>query len=153
MANTIENLNNAINVLTTNQNDSSLRFHVETKAGSGYLPLQSRITYETELTDTHNAMNKETGIFTAPFAGTFGFVFYAKFLTDYDQHQLYVDHNQARIAIFGYHIDSSSEYGSTSAYFALSLKKDDTVGIYTGTAKIGFYSYPAKFTGFLLQKS
>jgi hypothetical protein len=35
------------------------------------------VVYETELVDTHNAMDPESGTFYAPFGGTYGFMFYA----------------------------------------------------------------------------
>jgi hypothetical protein len=156
MASTIETLRYANNVLTNSLNDNALRFHVETKLADFSLP-SAVITYETKLTDTHNAMNTGNGIFTAPFSGTFGFLFYAQFWCDAKDRYLYVDHNGARSKIFlcdTDYIDSSISYSSSSnVYFALNLKQDDKVGIFTGSVSLWSKPFPAKFTGFLLQKN
>ncbi len=154
IASTIESLKNVDNVLTNSLNDNALRFHVETRTADAYWPYNTLISYETKLTDTHNAMNTETGFFTAPFSGTYGFVFYAEFGCDVSQSRiLYVDHNGARSKIYHYHGSNSVDYPGSSIYFALSLKQGDTVGIFSGTADVGLYYHPAKFTGFLLQKN
>jgi hypothetical protein len=151
MAITIEGLKNADNVLTNSLNDNALRFHVERKLVSSW-PYNTFITYETKLTDTHNAMNTETGLFTAPFSGTFGFVFYGEFYCDGASRNLYVDHNGARSKIY-YCYNDSNDYSSSSIYFAISLKQGDTVGIFVETAYVYLGHHPAKFTGFLLQKN
>jgi hypothetical protein len=102
-------------------------------------------------------MNTGNGIFTAPFSGTFGFLFYAQFWCDVIGRYLYVDHNGARSKIFlcdTDYIDSSISYSSSSnVYFALNLKQDDKVGIFTGSVSLLSKYFPAKFTGFLLQKN
>jgi hypothetical protein len=94
-------------------------------------------------------MNTETGLFTAPFSGTYGFVFYSYLFCGKTSGQLNVDHNGARSAI--YRCNSITDK-SSSVYFALSLKQGDTVGIFAEYATPHLFSYPAKFTGFLLQK-
>jgi hypothetical protein len=152
MTSTIEGLKNTINALTNNQIDTALRFHVETKLGSSW-PYNTFITYDTKLTDTHNAMNTETGIFTAPFSGTFGFVFYAEFYCDRVDRYLYIDHNGARSKIYFCHGGASVDDSGSSIYFALSLKQGDEVGIFVETANVRLVYHPAKFTGFLLQKN
>jgi hypothetical protein len=153
MARTIESLKNADNVLTANQKDNALRFHVETKLDNVDWPLNTLINYKTKLTDTHNAMITETGFFTAPFSGTYGFVFYARFYCVSKLGYLYVGHNGVRSSII-FECDTGSSYSTSSSavYFALSLKQGDTVGIFTGDAQIWLGFHPAKFTGFLLQK-
>ncbi len=111
------------------------------------------ITYNSKLTDTHNAMSTVTGKFTAPFSGTYGFVFYANFKYTVFGF-LYVDHNGARSIIFeGTSIDYTGDYISSSIYFALSLKQGDEVGIFSGIVDVCISFHPAKFTGFLLQKN
>jgi hypothetical protein len=152
MASTIEGLKNADNVLTNSLNDNALRFHVETRTGNSW-PENTLITYETKLTDTHNAMNTETGFFTAPFLGTYGFVFYAEFYCYSSSRSLYIDHNGARSKIYRCYGGDSSDDSGSSIYFALSLKQGDTVGIFAGTAHVQLGYHPAKFTGFLLQKN
>jgi hypothetical protein len=112
------------------------------------------ITYDTKLTDTHNAMNTETGFFTAPFSGTYGFVFYGEFQCSSGPRALYFDHNGARSSI--YMCDNNENifiYQSSSIYFGLSLKQGDMVGIFAGDSQIKLGYHPAKFTGFLLQKN
>jgi hypothetical protein len=152
LASIIESLKNADSVLTNNQKDAALRFYVETKQGD-YWPENTFINYETELTDTHNTMNTETGFFTAPFSGTYGFVFYARIYCDITDRYLYVDHNGARSNIHSCHGGIHSSHISISINFALSLNQGDTVGIFTGTAFVRIDPHPAKFTGFLLQKN
>ncbi len=152
MAGTIEGLKSADNILTNDQKDSALRFHVETKQGD-YWMQETFINYETKLIDTHNTMNTETGIFTAPFSGIYGFVFYARLYCDSTDRYLYVDHNVARSNIHSCHGGSTFIHISTSIYFSLSLNQGDTVGIFTGNALVRIDPHPAKFTGFLLQKS
>jgi hypothetical protein len=154
MASTIESLKSADNVLTNSLNDNALRFHVETKQESGHWPENTLISYKTKLTDTHNAMNTGTGKFTAPFSGTYGFVFYADFWRHTINRFLKVDHNGAISNIFEGSIhDSTHDYISSSIYFALNLKQGDTVGIFSGNTDVSMYVHPAKFTGFLLQKN
>jgi hypothetical protein len=149
----IEGLKNADNVLTNSLNDNALRFHVETRTGS-FWPENTFITYKTKLTDTHNAMNTETGLFTAPFSGTFGFVFYAELYCDGGYRDLYIHHNGARSkSIYRCVGSSSSDFSGSSIYFALSLKQGDEVGIFSGDAYVKLAYHPAKFTGFLLQKN
>ncbi len=139
--------------LTTNLNDNALRFHVETKLEGIYWPFDTLITYATKLTDTHNAMNTETGLFTAPFSGTYGFVFFAEFECDGAHRDLYIDHNGARSSIYHCYGSNSSGYSGSSIYFAISLKQGDEVGIFVETAYVFLGYHPAKFTGFLLQKN
>ncbi len=153
MAITIESLKSADNELTTNQKDNALRFHVETKQDGGVWPHYTLITYNTKLTDTHNAMNTETGFFTAPFLGTFGFVFYGGFYCDGATRYLYIDHNGARSTIYKCHGNTAIDESGSSIYFAISLKQGDEVGIFVETANVRLGSYPAKFTGFLLKKN
>jgi hypothetical protein len=98
-------------------------------------------------------MNTETGLFTAPFSGTFGFVFYGEFYCDHVGRFLYFDLNGARITIYRCYGGDSNDDSGSSIYFALSLKQGDRVGIFSGTAFVGLGYHPAKFTGFLLQKN
>jgi hypothetical protein len=153
MARTIESLKNADNVLTANQKDNALRFHVETKLENVDWPQNTLINYKTKLTDTHNAMNTETGFFTAPFSGTYGFVFYARIYCDDVGRNLYIDHNGARSNIYHCYGGNSDDDSSSSIYFAISLKQGDEVGIFVETAYVSLVYFPAKFTGFLLQKN
>jgi hypothetical protein len=103
-------------------------------------------------------MNTETGLFTAPFSGTFGFVFYGEFHCDGASHNLYIDHNGARSKIYHCY-ESISVTGNSvgdsgsNIYFAISLKQGDEVGIFSGDAYVKLGYHPAKFTGFLLQKN
>ncbi len=110
------------------------------------------ITYKTKLTDTHNAMNAGTGFFTAPFLGTFGFVFYGEFHCNGASLNLYIDHNGARSKIYQCQGDGFDNSGS-SIYFAISLKQGDKVGIFASSSQVWIHTHPAKFTGFLLQKN
>jgi hypothetical protein len=116
-------------------------------------PSNTLITYDTKLTDTHNAMNTGNGIFTAPFSGTFGFVFYADLFCDIAPRSLYIDHNGAGSGIYQCHGGDNLDFSGSSIYFALSLKQGDKVGIFAGTANVYLEYHPAKFTGFLLQKN
>jgi hypothetical protein len=115
-------------------------------------PGNTFITYETKLTDTHNSMNTETGMFTAPFSGAYGFVFYSDFICEGLYSELFVEHNGGRTTIFFCQDFFSTISKSSSIYFALSLKQADTVAIFSGTAFAGSFPHQAKFTGFLLQK-
>jgi hypothetical protein len=140
-------------VLGNNLFDNALRFHVETQLDDAWWTQYLLLTYENKIADTHNAMNTETGLFTAPFSGIYGFLFYAYFDCDSELRNLSVEINGARLSIFGCQTDSvSHDYVSRSIYFAYTLMQGGTVGIYTDTAKLMLYPHPAKFTGFLLQK-
>ncbi len=98
-------------------------------------------------------MNTEKGLFTAPFSGTFGFVFYAEFYCAGADRNLWIDHNGARSKIYSCNGGNSYDDSGSSIYFALSLKQGEEVGIFSGTAFVGLGWHPAKFTGFLLQKN
>jgi hypothetical protein len=153
IASAIESLKNADNVLTNSLNDNTLRFHVETKVNNVDWPQYTVITYKNKLTDTHSAMNTETGFFTAPFSGTYGFVFNARLYCDAWDRSLYVDHNDAITTIHNCHSSDSFIHISISIYFALNLKKNDRVGLFSANTLVRLDPHPAKFTGFLLQKS
>jgi hypothetical protein len=98
-------------------------------------------------------MNTGNGFFTAPFSGTFGFVFYGEFKCDSADRYLDIYHNGAKRNIYFCYGGSSSGYSSSSIYFAISLKLGDTVGIFSSSSYILISNHPAKFTGFLLQKN
>ncbi len=170
MASSIESLKSADNVLTSNQKDNALRFHVETKLDYN-CPQNTLITYETKLTgdkweentlityhykltDTHNAMDIKSGYFTAPFSGNYGFVFYATFKCgSEDVRELFVEKNGTKIKLFFCQTDDDTDISkSSSVYFALSLKKGEGIVLNAGTTYSRLDLHPAKFTGFLLQK-
>ncbi len=115
----IENLKNTISVLTNNLHDNAIRFHVETISEAATWPYNTLITYQTKLTDTHNAMNAETGIFTAPFSGTYGFVFYAYFVCESEDRYFFVEHHGTRSLIARFYSSSSNSFISSSIYFLL----------------------------------
>ena len=125
---------------------SNLKFHVETKQGDIYWPEYTDVTYETKLADTHNALDMASGIFTAPFDGVYGFMFYSVFCTD--NGHLHVVHNDVYIDVFYRYTQADTTQAST-VYFALNLKQNDKVKIYSSTSSM-HYGLHATFMGFLL---
>ncbi len=116
------------------------------------------ITYNTYyLTDTHNAMNAEKGIFTAPFRGHYGFEFYAELKCSPTQMDLFADvkytdvDHRIQYKIFT-NTCSEKEYSSTSVYFALRLDQGDEIGIFTKFENVYLENHILTFTGFLLEK-
>jgi hypothetical protein len=126
---------------------SNLKFHAETKQVSSNWPQNTDVTYVSELVDTHNAFDKSSGTFTAPFDGKYGFIFNSLF---YHDGQLYAYHNGNKLTVL-HRFSSANTDESSSIYFALYLQKNDRVKINSGTAEIWLDFFPAKFMGFLLQ--
>ena len=122
-------------------------------------PLHQVVSYTTETVDTHNSMDTGTGAFTAPFSGTFEFIFYATFVCTYDPQSLYLLKNSDTWIEIHYCelllTDSGSDYvfESNSVHFSLDLQQGESVRIESGTAQIHLKHFPAKFTGFLLKKN
>ena len=114
------------------------------------------MTYASELVDTHNAMDFNTGTFTAPFAGFYGFIFNFE-STRYGNvgHSLYALHNGGNKSPIYYnnHGDNSFMYTSDTRYFAKFLNPGDTVQIDSGSARLRLGSNTTKFMGFLLSKA
>jgi hypothetical protein len=126
--------------------------------GQSFLPGESVIQYVTELADTHNAMDAPSGRFTAPFAGTYGFIFSAQFKCTYSPAWLYLHKNGLRDRTLHfcelYLTDSTSDniFGSNTLYFSMDLQPGEFIEIQTGSSNINVEYFPAKFTGFLLRK-
>jgi hypothetical protein len=141
-----------IRILSENHQDNMFRFHVETKQDPKFYPSESDITYVKELVDTHNSIDINTGIFTAPFPGTYGFFVFANFLCTPTGHSLYVVHNQAKIRISTcYGQEVYFEY-SSSISFSLNLMQGDTVKLFSANSNIIVAFTPIKFIGYLLMK-
>ena len=116
------------------------------------------IPYRTELADTHNAMDPAAGRFTAPFAGTYGFIFSAQYMCTYDPAFLYLNKNGLRDRVLHfcelYLTVSGSDniFGSNTVYFSLDLQAGEYVEIHSGSSHINVQHFPARFIGFLLRK-
>ena len=145
----IQTLDSKHQVLSGKYDKSSLKFHVETeqKDFDWHWPADSVITYKKKLVDTHNSFDINSGTFTAPFDGKFGFLFFALFTQDTGCMPVF--HNTVAIDIF---CRADLDFNqASSAYFALDLKKNDKVKMGSGDAEINLLWLPAKFMGFLLQ--
>ena len=147
----IQILNSTHQALLDRFEKSNLKFHVETKKST--LPINTVVTYEKKLVDTHSAVDLSSGTFTAPFDGIYAFYFFGLFHahdSDWgtDSGSLYAFHNDLKIKIFYRY---SSEYEGSLVHFALDLKRNDKVKINSGSFDISAGYYPAKFMGFLLE--
>jgi len=112
------------------------------------------VTYESELADTHNAMDHPSGTFYAPFAGSYGFMFY--FRSEHRQfNELFARHNGNRFTI--HYINMQREDSNIDvmnmAYFARYLNPGESIQIDSGYAHIYTAGHTAKFMGFLLNKA
>ena len=149
----IQILNSTHQALLDRFEKSNLKFHVETKQSSSYWPINTVVTYEQKLVDTHSAVDLSSGTFTAPFDGVYAFYFFGLFHAHDspmapDSCYLYAFHNDLKILIFyRYYI----EYEGSLVYFALDLKRNDKVNINSGSFDLSTGSFPAKFMGFLLE--
>jgi hypothetical protein len=135
------------------EESDNLRFHVETRISTVYWPLETDVTYEREVVDTHDAMDIGLGIFTAPMTGVYGFFLYSEFYCDYNVRILYLYHNEEKVSIQLCHKDlpEGSGYSSNSVYFAREMNVGDTLKIFSGSAQLHL-NFPAKFMGFLLER-
>ena len=127
---------------------SLVNFAVENILSSDW-PQEQVVTYNVKLADSHNSMNIESGIFTAPFDGTYIFLFYAKVFCDSDSHYLFTIKNQeiGQISIHQCHNVGSDLMSGTTVVFTMQLKAGDQVGIYSRSSVLRDY---VKFSGFLL---
>ena len=112
--------------------------------------MDTDITYENKLVDTHNAIDRATGTFTAPFDGVYGFFFFANFL---DTHNgfLFAQHNNNRFSVFERHTQTTNTDQSATVYFAVAMKQNDKVTMYSGNTVVQIDNFTAKFSGFLIQ--
>ena len=111
------------------------------------------MTYENKLSDTHNAMDQNSGMFRAPFAGTYGFIFYFQAHRFGRIQNLYALHNGNRVLIHYVDMAQNAEMDSSNTiYFARYLNPGETIQIESGSANIHMFD-PAKFMGFLLNKA
>ena len=100
------------------------------------------MTYDTKLSDTHNAIDIDTGIFTAPINGSYAFFFYSSL---YSSGYMYAYRNNDKVEIF--YRSSSSARDDENIYFQFNLSAGDQVRINSSD----FYLYhKTTFTGFLL---
>ena len=144
----IQHLDSKHQELSSKFDKSNLKFHVETKQGDIWWPENTDVTYETKLADTHNALDMASGIFTAPFDGVYGFMFYSWFCTD--NGNLYAGHNDVWVHVFNRYNSAPTDTNQASTvYFALNLKQNDKLKINSSTSKM-YHGFPATFTGFLL---
>jgi hypothetical protein len=136
-----------IQLLSDSFKRSTLKFHANTHISKHHWADHVRVTYEYELVDTHGAFNPGTGTFTAPFVGSYGFIFYAHF--DSNDGTLYYYLNDNYFPIY-HQYGSNFDMGAT-VYLALNLTQGDRVWIDSGNAWIWPNWSPASFMGFLLQ--
>ncbi len=132
------------------------RFSVGTKHKSLYWPKDSVITYDYENVDTHNAMNMETGTFTAPIAGVYGFTFTAHYVCGLNDQGLHLKFNEqygGRIHFCRFHADEGSIEDSNTVHFSSSMSKGDRLQIESGSTNIWMGKISACFSGSLLKKN
>ena len=143
MSNTVSNLDVRIGSLDGAIRNSQVNFAVER---SGAWPFDQIVTYAWKLSDSHNAISVETGMFSAPIAGTYIFFFFAHIECAKQDRFLFAMKNQDKFQIFRCYSD---EYvgASRTIVFTLQLNAGDQVGINSGSSLI--YDYQ-KFYGFLL---
>ena len=121
---------------------------------AAFYPDDTVVTYENELADTHNAMDHPSGTFYAPFAGSYGFIFY--FRSEHRQfNELFARHNGNRFAIHYVNTQVEDSHLDTcnSVYFARYLNPGESIQIDSGSAHIYTAGHQAKFMGFLLNKA
>ncbi len=146
-----QNLQTLTDRLNNFQN-SLVKFHVESDAGTGHWPSNTGITYVHEIMDTHNAMDPGSGYFTAPFSGTYGFFFTAVMYKRvmYDPNNLIVGINDVPVKSFNFQYDLSAT--SETTYFALNLNAGDRVNMFQGTGEgVHLQWNPVTFMGYLMQ--
>ena len=102
-------------------------------------------------------MDPGSGTFYAPFAGYYGFMFYARSEWSHNGNNLFGVHNgnwfHIHLSYTQSDIDGVWGYVSNMAYFALYLNPGDSVKINSGNAGILNGEFSSKFTGFLLNKA
>lgn len=144
------NLNSTIDGINKAIHDSFVNFAAERLISDGItLPEDKIIAYENKLSDSHNAFNIGTGIFTTPLDGTYVFEFFGHFICREYVKYLYSMKNQAKIEIF--HCDTGDGIlGSGSTiFFSMQLKSGDQVGVNSGNSGIGHY---VRFIGLMLPR-
>ena len=89
------------------------------------------------------------GTFTAPFDGVYGFFFFAYITAD--NGGLYAKHNDNQIFVFNRYSASGNTNQAYTVYFAVAMKQNDKVKMYSGSSDIHTGFFAAKFSGFLIQ--
>ena len=106
------------------------------------------------MVDTHNAMDHPSGTFYAPFAGSYGFIFYFR-AKQRHYNDLFARHNGNRFTIhyINTQVEGSTFDACSTVYFAKYLNPGETIQIDSGTAHIYTAGHEAKFMGFLLSQA
>ena len=97
-------------------------------------------------------MDPESGYFTAPIAGTYGFFFtacmYKRNMNDPNNVQVRVNDGVAKMFNFQYNLAATSE----TTYFSLNLNLGDRVNMFQGEGEgIQLQFNPVTFMGYLIQ--
>ena len=144
----INHLNNSLDILSSRIHDSEVNFAVETNS-FGEWAADTRVTFGKRLTDSHNAMDLYSGIFTAPLTGTCTFFCFAQMRCDGGIRYLYAVKNWGKIEIFKCDTDTFGIASGTNVVFVMQLIAGDQLSLNSGNSVIRDYF---KFSG-LLQPS
>ncbi len=118
--------------------------------------LNSVITFDSELVDSHSSMNHSQGIFTVPLNGTYQFSFYADIVTS-ETAVIFVHLNDKvvkKFQFFGSNLNDK-EILQRSIHFGLTLSQGDSVKMVNGPDAHSLLALhnPIQFIGVLVNKS
>ena len=132
-----------------------MKFYVESNFQFGeHWPANTGITYGREFLDTHNALDLDSGYFTAPFNGIYGFFFSAViYKWDMQNHNnVHVHINDINVASYNFQYDRAA--ATETIFFAHYLNAGDRLNMFQAEGEgIWINTNPATFMGFLMQKS
>ena len=138
---TISNLRSAIR-------DSQISFAVERHSKCN---ADTIVTYDSKLSDTRNAMNPVSGVFTAPLNGSYVFLFHSTLECTNPSRFLTAMRNGVKEDVFRCESDPQTAIGrSSTLFFSFNLVVGDQVAVNSGNFNLFDF---AKFTGFLLPNS
>ncbi len=137
--------------------EGPVRFHAQaTQDLITFWPPNSKITFDSELVDSHSSLNHLQGVFTAPLSGTYQFSLHADIVPS-ETAVIFVHLNDKAVKNFQFFASNlnAKEVLQRSIHFGFTLSQGDSVKMVNGpgaNSLLALYN-PIQFTGVLVNKT